>query len=133
MRWEIQRVGVFVAWVHERAADDMRGIMIRTTTTKETAVVGMLVLLAALLKCVIPFARAEDSHVIGTMILPPIEERAATDGEAIAVAPGASEDTLKACIARIPKVASVGQHMLAEQSCVGEEKTRKAMRSAPKF
>jgi ribosomal protein S8E len=107
--------------------------MIRTTTAKGTVVVGMLALLGALLKCVIPFAHAEDSHVKGTMIVPPIEERAATDREAIAVVPRAAEDTLKACMARIPKVASVGQHMLAEQSCMGEEKTRKAMRSAPKF
>lgn len=107
--------------------------MIRTTTTKGTVVVGMLVLLAALLKCAIPFAQAEDSHVKGTMIVPRIEELAVTNREAIVMAPGAAEDTLKACMARIPKLASVGQHMLAEQSCVGEEKTRKAMRSAPKF
>ncbi|MBH0206699.1 MAG: hypothetical protein HP498_12970 [Nitrospira sp.] len=48
-------------------------------------------------------------------------------------ASGAAEDTLKACMARIPGVASAGQRMLAEQTCAGEEETRKAIRSAPKF
>ncbi|HEX5646296.1 MAG TPA: hypothetical protein VFX56_04950 [Nitrospira sp.] len=49
------------------------------------------------------------------------------------MASGAAEDTLNACMARIPEVASAGQRMLAEQSCAGEEETRKAIRSAPKF
>jgi hypothetical protein len=49
------------------------------------------------------------------------------------MASGAVEDTLKACVARIPALASAGQRMLAEQSCAGEEKTRKASGSAPKF
>lgn len=54
-------------------------------------------------------------------------------GKLGAIASGAAEDTLKACMARIPDVASAGQRMLSEQSCVGEEETRKAIRSAPKF
>lgn len=54
-------------------------------------------------------------------------------GEGTVPASGAAEDTLKACLARIPKVASVGQRMLAEQTCAGEEETRKAIRVAPKF
>lgn len=49
------------------------------------------------------------------------------------MAPEAAEDTLNACMARIPELATVGQHMLAEQSCASEEGTRKAIRSAPKF
>ncbi|MDH4083696.1 MAG: hypothetical protein OEV99_10075 [Nitrospira sp.] len=49
------------------------------------------------------------------------------------MASGAAEDTLKTCMARIPRVASAGQRMLAEQSCKGEEDTRKAIQSAPKF
>lgn len=53
--------------------------------------------------------------------------------EAGVIASGAAEDTFKACIARIPALASAGQRMLAEQSCVGEEQVRKALRSAPKF
>ncbi|MBH0180889.1 MAG: hypothetical protein HP490_04220 [Nitrospira sp.] len=53
--------------------------------------------------------------------------------EGNALASGAAEDTLKACLARIPKVASVGQGMLAEQTCTGEDETRKAIGAAPKF
>jgi len=49
------------------------------------------------------------------------------------MASGAAEDTLKACMARIPELASAGQRMLAEQSCAGEEQTRRASGSAPKF
>jgi hypothetical protein len=48
-------------------------------------------------------------------------------------ASGAVEDTLRACLARIPKDASVGQRMLAEQSCQQDEATRKLVQSAPKF
>ncbi|MEK7764044.1 MAG: hypothetical protein AAB433_20930, partial [Nitrospirota bacterium] len=49
------------------------------------------------------------------------------------MASGAVEDTLKACMARIPALASAGQRMLAEQSCAGEDEVRKTLRSAPKF
>lgn len=107
--------------------------MINTTTTKGATVVWMVVLLAALSKCAIPSAQAADSHVEAAMIFPPIEEPTAPIGTVAVMAPGAAEDTLKACMARIPESASVGQHMLAEQSCAGEEETRKAIRSAPKF
>lgn len=78
-----------------------------TITTKGAAVVWMVVLLAALTKCAIPSAQATDSHVEGTMITPPIEERAVPIGEVAGMAPGAAEDTLKACMARIPELASV--------------------------
>ena len=43
------------------------------------------------------------------------------------------EDTLKACLARIPKGGSAGQRMLAKQSCKQDEGTRKASQDAPKF
>lgn len=49
------------------------------------------------------------------------------------MASDAAEDTLKACMARIPELAGAGQRMLAEQSCAGKEAARKAVRSAPKF
>ena len=107
--------------------------MMQAITTKGTVIVWMVVMLAALSKCAIPSAQAADSHVEGTMIVRPIEEPAVPKGEGAVMAPGAAEDTLMACMARIPELASVGQHMLAEQSCAGEEETRKAIRSAPKF
>ena len=37
------------------------------------------------------------------------------------MAAGAAEDTLNACMARIPKDASVGQRMIAEQGCMRDE------------
>jgi hypothetical protein len=49
------------------------------------------------------------------------------------MAAGGVEDTLKACLARIPKEGSAGQRMLAEQSCEHDEGTRKVGQDAPKF
>lgn len=42
-----------------------------------------------------------------------------------AVASGSVEDSLRACLARIPKAATAGQRMLAEQSCQRDETERK--------
>lgn len=42
-----------------------------------------------------------------------------------ALAAGASEDSLQACLARIPKNATIGQRMIAEQSCQRDEGDRK--------
>jgi len=41
------------------------------------------------------------------------------------VASGAVEDTLNACLARIPKDASAGQKMLAEESCSRDQGARR--------
>lgn len=41
------------------------------------------------------------------------------------IAAGAVEDTLKACMARIPRDASIGQRMIAEKSCGRDESDRK--------
>ncbi len=49
------------------------------------------------------------------------------------MAAGAAEDTLKACLARIPKIASAGQRMLAEQSCEQEAGIRRWLQAAPEF
>lgn len=86
-----------------------------------------------LLSCVLaisawatPPTYAADPLVEGTMVVPPI-------GAMDVVASGSVEDTLKACLARIPEIASVGQRMLAEQSCAGEEGNRTLTPVAPKF
>ena len=47
------------------------------------------------------------------------------------IAAGAGEDTLKACMARIPKNASIGQRMIAEQSCGRDESDRKPFLAVP--
>jgi hypothetical protein len=48
-----------------------------------------------------------------------------------AIASGAGEDTLKACLTRIPEDASVGQRMLAERGCQREDETRPDNYSKP--
>lgn len=74
----------------------------------------------------VPVTHAADALVEGTMVLAPTPAL----GE---MAAGAVEDTLKACLARIPAEASVGQRLLAEQNCAGEDGTRKLIQGAPKF
>ncbi len=73
------------------------------------------------------FTHAEETtHMKGAMITAP------TDKERD-VASGAVEDTLKACLARIPEKASVGQRMLAERTCQGEEGIRRTTHGAAQF
>jgi hypothetical protein len=48
------------------------------------------------------------------------------------IAAGAAEDTLDACRARIPKDASIGQVMMAEQSCWRDENERKPVQAVPR-
>lgn len=64
-----------------------------------------------------------------------VKESAApvTPGEINAMASGAVEDTLKLCLARIPKEASAGQRLLAEQSCAGAERTRSTSQGASQY
>ena len=71
-------------------------------------------------------SQAEDQLVTRPMVIEPAKDFGG-------VAAGAVEDTLKACLARIPLDASVGQRLLAEQSCAGDEGTRKLTPDAPKF
>ena len=47
------------------------------------------------------------------------------------MAAGAAEDTLRACMARIPKDATIGQMMIAEQSCWRDENERKPAQAVP--
>ena len=47
------------------------------------------------------------------------------------MAAGAVEDTIQACMARIPKDASIGQRMIAEQGCWRDESDRKPFQSVP--
>ncbi len=53
----------------------------------------------------------------------PVPPAVTTPGNAIAA--GAIEDSLLACLARIPKDATTGQRMIAEQSCRRDEGDRK--------
>ena len=88
--------------------------------------VVLLSLLISISLLATPATHAADQLVEGAMVLAPI-------GAHNVVASGAVEDTLKACLARIPEDSSAGQRLLAEQSCTGEEGTRKSVQVAPKF
>ncbi len=96
------------------------------TRRKHVAVVSLTVLVAALSIWSTQPAQAADPLVKGAIHPAPV-------GEVSVPASGAEGDSLKTCMARIPKVASVGQRMLAKQTCAGEEETRKVIRSAPTF
>jgi len=47
------------------------------------------------------------------------------------VASGAAEDNLRACLARIPKDASSGQRMIAEQGCERDQVNRQSIQAVP--
>ncbi len=96
------------------------------SNTKPAAAVLTLVLFAALSIWSTQPAQAADPLVKGAIPPAPV-------GEVSLPASGAEGDSLKICMARIPKRASVGQRMLAKQTCAGEEETRKVIRSAPTF
>lgn len=49
------------------------------------------------------------------------------------MASGAVEDTLKACLSRIPADGTAGQRMLAEQGCQGQHESRTSHQAAPRF
>ena len=91
-------------------------------------IIKRAVLLSLLLLASFPMysTYAEIQFVEGAMVFAPIEAPSV-------MASGAVEDTLKACLSRIPANASAGQRMLAEQSCQSEEATRKVVSLAPKF
>jgi hypothetical protein len=52
-------------------------------------------------------------------------------GSDVDLAAGAAEDTLRACRARIPNDASIGQLMIAEQGCWRDENDRKPVEAVP--
>jgi hypothetical protein len=70
--------------------------------------------------------QGEDQQLKGAVIVPPKDRMRD-------VSPGAVEDALKTCLARIPENASVGQRMLAELTCQREEETRKTYQRAQHF
>jgi len=49
------------------------------------------------------------------------------------IAAGASEDSLKSCLSRIPKNATAGQRMIAEQSCQRDEGERKPFQATGNY
>src|ERR1043165_7612961 len=71
-----------------------------------------------------PAARPAD-HSPGASIA------SASAGDLGMVASGAVEDTLRACLSRIPRDASIGQRMIAERSCYRDETDRNVIQAVP--
>ncbi len=80
-----------------------RNIFINRTIFAATLMFGLLVL---------PGLSQSEDLVKGTMVISEVQRQ---DLEPIAA--GSVRDTLKACLGRIPSDATVGQLLLAEQSC----------------
>lgn len=73
-------------------------------------------------------------HVVSAQVSDPFLGMRAPGADTIIeprIAAGAVEDTLKACMARIPKDASIGQRMIAEQSCGRDERDRNPFLAVP--
>jgi hypothetical protein len=85
-----------------------------------------VLLLSVLLMASSSAAAAADDLLKGAMVFAPASELNV-------MAAGAVEDTLKACLGRIPLDASAGQRLLAEQNCAGEDGTRKLVLDSQKF
>ncbi len=89
--------------------------MHRFPYARRAAVSAIFVLMTGLL---VPFAHAASSTTTTTAPASGTTPRNA-------LAAGAVEDSLPACLARIPKDATAGQRMIAEQSCRRDEGDRK--------
>lgn len=92
-----------------------------TVFTKRTICVLAVLLAASLGRVTTQAADREPA-----MVAPGSDATTETD-----ISAGAAEDTLGACIARIPKDASIGQVMIAEQSCWRDENDRKPIQAVP--
>jgi hypothetical protein len=66
---------------------------------------------------------APSVQAVDTASAVPTPLAATSPGNALAA--GASEDSLQACLARIPKDATTGQLLIAEQSCRRDDGDRK--------
>jgi hypothetical protein len=84
-----------------------------------------MILIASLLLSMEEIARATQ----------PVDQPLAATSEALSTesdaASGAVEDTLKSCITRIPKDASIGQRMIAVESCQRDDVDRKPIQAVP--
>lgn len=108
----------------------MRVSLLNTTWlwpfTRRILIISSLVLaLAALIlwRLSIPSAHAAD-QISG-------ESASSASPVGLGIASGAAEDTLKACLARIPRDASAGQRMIAEQGCERDQEDRKLIQAVP--
>ena len=88
---------------------------------RDIIMVAALTLIAGV---VVGPAQAADKH------LRPDASAAPESGLSI-TASGSVEDNLKTCMGRIPKNASAGQRMMAEQGCERDQEIRKPLDAVP--
>lgn len=88
--------------------------------------VGTLAVVLAILAWTPVLPTQAAAPLIGEQ-LPTVSSTDAIDS----VSPGAVEDTLRACLTRIPKNASIGQRMVAESSCERDEMERRPIETVP--
>lgn len=93
------------------------------TTLLTTRMLGALPILFAVSVASVP---AEAADLLPAQVA--AEAGVSTEPE---VAAGAVEDTMQACMARIPQDATIGQRMIAEQSCWRDENDRKSLQVVP--
>jgi hypothetical protein len=86
---------------------------------------NLLVGLGLFISAALPIS-AEAADGVANKPAPP----AAADVQSSAAA-GAVEDTLQACMTRIPKDSSLGQRLIAERSCARDDNDRKPFQNTP--
>lgn len=90
-------------------------------------VITRIIVIASL--ALIPWIAAPSADAAGKapkLSAPPTQ----SEGRSI-VASGSVEDSQQACLARIPKGATAGQRMVAEDSCKRDQKSRQSIQDAP--
>ncbi len=83
----------------------------------------------------LPFSFGLAAFILGIATLLPTAVQAADKPAAkptatTTAAAGSVEDSLQACLSRIPKDATAGQRMIAEQSCRRDESDRKPFQAS---
>ena len=82
----------------------------------------------------VPIVFAASLMLVPAQAADQLKEKLETGSAASArpgIAAGAAEDSFKACMARIPKDASIGQRMIAEQGCMRDESARQPFEAVP--
>ena len=98
--------------------------MRKSTIISHVCMMSLLIILIA--SWSIPLANAAEQPVKETAHRAPTTDPNTRAANSV-------DDTLKACLARIPEVATAGQHLLAEQNCRGEERMRQEAQVTPHF
>lgn len=95
---------------------------------RSAVVMGVLALIAWL-PAAATQAEEQPTQIMAQSMSSPLSPASAQ--EMNEAASGAVEDTLTACLSRIPKDASAGQRMIAEESCARDKADRQSIDAVP--